>query len=56
MGIIKRAEIISKNLSFTQKADVFYRLKRLIDINQMGKLFKVMLIVNKYRKFKVGFN
>ena len=56
MGIIERAEIISKNLSFTKKADVFYRLKRLIDINQMGKLFKVMLIVNKYRKFKVGFN
>ena len=56
MGIIKRAEIISNNLSFTKKANIFYRLKRLIDNSQMGKLFKVMFITNKYRKFKVGFN
>ena len=55
MGIKERAEIISKNLNFTEKADIFYRLKRLIDENQMGELFKVMLIKNKNNKFKLGF-
>ena len=55
MGIKERAEIISKNKSFSKKADVFYRLKRLIDEKQMGKLFKVMLIQNKKNSFKLGF-
>ena len=55
MGIKERAEIISKNLNFTEKADVFYRLKRLIDEKQMGELFKVMLIKNKKNKFNLGF-
>ena len=55
MGIKERAEIISKNLSFTEKADVFYRLQRLIDEKQMGELFKVMLIKNKKNKFNLGF-
>ena len=55
MGIKQRAEIISKNLNFTKKADIFYRIKRLIDENQMGELFKVMLIKNKKNKFKLGF-
>ena len=55
MGIYKRAEIISKNLSFTKKADIYYRLKRLIDEKQMGKLFKVLLIKNQENKFSLGF-
>ena len=55
LGIKERAEIISKNKSFSKKADVFYRLKRLIDEKQMGKLFKVMLIQNKKNSFKLGF-
>jgi NADH dehydrogenase [ubiquinone] 1 alpha subcomplex assembly factor 7 len=55
MGIIERAEIISKNLTFKKKADIFFRLKRLIDTNEMGDLFKVMLITNKENKFKLGF-
>ena len=55
MGIKKRAEIISKNESFLRKADIYHRLKRLIDENQMGSLFKVMLIKNKRNKFKLGF-
>lgn len=55
MGIRERAEIISKNLSFLDKADIYYRLKRLIDNNQMGNLFKVMLIKNKKNRFKLGF-
>ena len=55
MGIYERAEIISRNQSFLKKADIYYRLKRLVDDKQMGKLFKVMLIKNKKNKFKLGF-
>ena len=55
MGIKQRAEIISKNQSFLKKADIYYRLKRLIDDRQMGNLFKVMMIKNVSNKFKLGF-
>ena len=55
IGIKKRAEIISKNLSFLKKADIYYRLNRLVDKKQMGDLFKVMLIKNEDNKFKLGF-
>ena len=55
LGILERAEIISKNLPFSKKADIYFRLKRLIDKNQMGELFKVMLITNKKTKFQIGF-
>ena len=55
MGINKRAEIISKNQNFLKKADIYFRVKRLIDDRQMGKLFKVMLIKNQKNKFKIGF-
>ena len=44
LGIKQRAEIISKKLPFSKKADIYYRLKRLIDQKQMGDLFKVMFI------------
>ena len=55
MGIEKRAEVISQNQSFLKKADIYFRLKRLIDEKQMGKLFKVMLVKNQKNKFKLGF-
>ena len=55
MGIEKRAEIISQNLNFLEKAEIYYRLKRLTDKKQMGELFKVMFITNKKNKFKLGF-
>ena len=55
MGILQRAEIISKNIPFSKKTDLFYRVRRLIDEKQMGELFKVMLIKNKKNKFKTGF-
>ena len=54
LGINQRAEIISKNKSFLKKADIFLRLKRLIDKKQMGTLFKVMFI-KKNNNFKLGF-
>ncbi len=55
MGIVQRAEIISKNIPFSKKSDLFYRIRRLIDEKQMGELFKVMLIKKKKNKFKTGF-
>ena len=55
MGILQRAEIVSKNIPFSKKTDLFYRIRRLIDEKQMGELFKVMLIKNMKNKFKTGF-
>jgi NADH dehydrogenase [ubiquinone] 1 alpha subcomplex assembly factor 7 len=55
MGILQRAEIVSNNIPFSKKTDLFYRIRRLIDEKQMGELFKVMLIKNIKNKFKTGF-
>ena len=55
MGIKERAEIISKNLPFSSKVDVYLRIKRLIDRNQMGSLFKVLLATKKINNFSLGF-
>ena len=44
LGIKYRAEQIAKNLSFSKKADIFYRLDRLINENKMGNLFKVIFL------------
>ena len=55
LGILERAEILAKNMSFSKKADIFYRIKRLIDENQMGHLFKVMFVTNNKNKFNLGF-
>jgi len=56
LGIKDRAEIISQNQSFSKKADVYFRLKKLIDEREMGSLFKVMFIKKKGDKYKLGFN
>ena len=55
LGIIERAEMISKNKPFSKKIEIYSRIKRLIDENQMGQLFKVMFITNYKNKFKLGF-
>ena len=47
--------MLAKNLEFSKKADIYYRLKRLIDKNFMGELFKVMFVTKKNIKFKIGF-
>jgi len=56
LGIKDRAEIISQNQSFSKKADIYFRLKKLIDKREMGNLFKVMFIKKKGNKYKLGFN
>ena len=55
LGIVQRANILAKNLKFSEKANIYYRLNRLIDSKSMGDLFKVMFITKKNNKFKIGF-
>ena len=55
LGILTRAEILSKNMSFSKKTDIYFRVKRLIDESEMGHLFEVMFITNHKNKFKLGF-
>ncbi len=55
LGIIERASIISKNQTFKEKANMFYRLKRLLHYKEMGVLFKTMFVHNKKTKFSLGF-
>ena len=55
LGILERAEIFSKNMAFSEKADIYFRIKRLIDEGQMGHLFKVLFITSHKNKFKLGF-
>ena len=56
LGIKDRAGIISQNQSFSKKADIYYRLKRLVDEKEMGNLFKVMFVKKKNNKYNLGFN
>jgi len=42
-------------MTFGNKVNVYFRVKRLIDEKQMGDLFKVIFITNKKNKFKLGF-
>ena len=55
LGIIHRANMISKNKTFKEKANLFYRLKKLIHKNEMGNTFKVFFAQNKKTKFSLGF-
>jgi NADH dehydrogenase [ubiquinone] 1 alpha subcomplex assembly factor 7 len=55
MGIINRAEILSKKMNFQQKSEIYYRLKRLLSSKQMGELFKVIFAFKLKKKFSVGF-
>ena len=55
IGIINRANILSKKMTFKEKANMFYRLKKLLDYKEMGKHFKVMFAQKKDGKFSLGF-
>ena len=55
LGILKRAEIISNKLPFSKKTNIYYRLKRLIDNEQMGELFKVIFLTKNNTFFNKGF-
>ena len=43
MGIHQRAFNIAKKMKFREQSDLFLRIKRLLDPNYMGDLFKVIL-------------
>ena len=55
MGILERANILSGKMSFKEKANMFYRLKRLLDPKEMGNLFKVIFAQKKDNNFSLGF-
>ena len=55
MGILERANILSKKMTFREKANMFYRLKRLLNSNEMGDLFKVIFAKKKGENFSLGF-
>ena len=55
LGIIERAEILSNNMSFKEKSDLYYRLERLLSEKKMGSLFKVLFASNNKGKFNLGF-
>ena len=55
IGVIERAEILSKKMSFKDKSDLYYRLERLLSEKKMGKLFKVIFASSKKIKFDLGF-
>jgi len=55
IGILERANILSKKMTFKEKANMFYRLKRLMDCREMGNIFKVLFAQKKGRKFSLGF-
>ncbi len=56
MGIIERAEIISKKIKFKEKSNMYFRLKRLLSSKMMGELFKVSLAYKSKTDKFLGFN
>jgi len=55
VGILERANILSRKMTFKEKANMFYRLKRLLDCREMGYFFKVLFAQKKGRRFSLGF-
>jgi len=55
LGIVERANILSKEMTFKEKANLYYRLKKLLSPKEMGNLFKVLFVHTKKIKFSLGF-
>ncbi len=55
MGILQRAEIVSKEMKFKDKTNLYLRLRRLLSTKLMGKLFKVILAYNFKKNNFYGF-
>ena len=49
MGIVERAENLSKKMSFKEQSNLYFRLRRLLGPKLMGSLFKV-IFAYKFRK------
>jgi NADH dehydrogenase [ubiquinone] 1 alpha subcomplex assembly factor 7 len=55
MGIVERANILSKKMSFSEQANLYLRLKRLLGAKLMGNLFKVMFAYKFKKNNFIGF-
>ena len=55
LGILERAEILSKKMNFRKKSDLYLRLQRLLDPKYMGELFKVFFAFKGKKKLSLGF-
>jgi len=55
LGIIERATILSNKISFKKKAEMFYKLKKLLHHKEMGQLFKVQFAKKRGGNFSLGF-
>ena len=56
MGILDRANLLSKKMKFSDQADLYLRLKRLLSSKGMGNLFKVILAYKHFKSNYHGFN
>ena len=56
MGILDRANLLSKKMKFSDQADLYLRLKRLLSSKGMGNLFKVILAYKHFKSNYYGFN
>tara|TARA_B100001778_G_scaffold325092_1_gene320185 strand:- start:295 stop:1134 length:840 start_codon:yes stop_codon:yes gene_type:complete len=55
MGILERAKILEKNMSIKQKSNMFLILKRLLNKELMGELFKVIFAFESKNNNFLGF-
>ncbi|MBD1172427.1 SAM-dependent methyltransferase [Pelagibacterales bacterium SAG-MED05] len=55
MGIIERANSLSKKMSFKEQSNLYLRLKRLLDTKLMGDLFKVIFTYKFKKDDFIGF-
>ena len=55
MGIIQRANMLSKKMKFREQSDLYLRLKRLLSPGLMGDLFKVILAYSSKTQNYYGF-
>ena len=55
MGIIERANYLSQNMKFKEQSNLYYRLKRLLDVKLMGNLFKVIFTYKCKKENFLGF-
>tara|TARA_B100001741_G_C16525869_1_gene587059 strand:+ start:149 stop:1207 length:1059 start_codon:yes stop_codon:yes gene_type:complete len=56
IGILNRAEILSKKMNFKEKSDLYFRLQRILSPKQMGELFKVVFAYKNKKKISIGFS
>lgn len=56
LGILERANILSKEMNFKEKSDLYYRIQRLIDPKIMGELFKIIFASSGKNNNFIGFD